>query len=380
MAEPMRILVDGRACRRKGSGVGRMIASILAELQDDEQLQFVVCTDAPGVWATHGNVICVPAGHGPTGWTEDQRLRWEQWSLRRTIRRVAPDVYWAPWNTGVPWRCSVPSVLTVHDIIPLRHAGAFGSRMRRICYRLGLRTSLRAATRVVAVSEATRDELSERCGVDSSRVTVVRHGVEPRFSPEPADGDGDFGLTGRVVLYVGGCEPRKNLAAVFAAFDTVAALASLEDVTLALTGTDERLDSKARAALAAMRHADRVRMIGYVDDEALPALYRRASAFVFPTREEGFGFPPLEAMACGVPVVCSGVDSLPEVVGDVAEIIGADDTEAMARAVIDILTDPARAAEMSRRGIARAATFTWAGAARAMAGLFREVAGSSGGE
>lgn len=377
----MRILVDGRACRRKGSGVGRMIVSVLAELQDDEQLQFVVSTDTPDLWATHDKVTCVPVGHGPAGWTEDARLRWEQWSLRRIIRRTAPDVYWAPWNTGVPWRCAVPSVLTVHDIIPLRHAGAFGSRMRRWCYRLSLRTSLRAATRVVAVSEATRDDLRRRCGVAPSRVTVVRHGVEARFSPEPAGDDAaDFGLSGRVVLYVGGCEPRKNLAAVFAAFDAVAGRAGLEDVTLALTGTEDRLDSTARAALASMRHADRVRMVGYVDDDALPALYRRASVFVFPTREEGFGFPPLEAMACGVPVVCSGVDSLPEVVGDAAETVGTDDTEALSRAVIDILTDAARAAEMSRRGIARAATFTWARAARTMADLFRDTARSEGGE
>lgn len=352
-----------------------MIASIVGELCGDQRFAFAVVTDTPEVWSAMDRVRCVPADHGPGGWNPWQRLVWEQGHLRRVIRAARPDVYWAPWNCGLPWPCAVPSVLTVHDVIPLRHRGEFGSRLWRWSYRLGLGLSLRAATRIVAVSEATRQDLAARCGVDPARVTVVRHGVEPRFSPQARPDDAGFGLTGRVVLYVGGCEPRKNLATLLAAFDRLADHPRLGDVTLALTGERERLDPRAAEVLATMRHADRVQLLGYVPDERLPELYRRASVFAFPTLEEGFGFPPLEALACGVPVVASGVDSLPEVVGQAATLVDPASVEAVAAAITDVLTDPRRAAEMSRRGPEQAARFSWPEAARAMAAIFVECAG-----
>lgn len=372
MSEPLRILVDGRGCRRKGSGVGRMIATVVEELRRDRRFAFTVLTDTPEVWTSLDGVTCVPAGHGPGGWTESQRLAWEQWRLRRLIRAVRPDVYWATWNAGVPWPCAVPSVLTVHDVIPLRHPDDFGSRLWQWSYRLALRLSLRAATRIVAVSEATRRDLAARCGVDPARVTVVRHGVEPRFSPQAEAAD--FGLRGRVVLYVGGCEARKNLAALLAAFDRMAADPRLADVTLAVTGDRERLDPRAAEVLATMRYGDRVQLTGYVPDDRLPHLYRRASVFAFPTLEEGFGFPPLEALACGVPVVASGADSMPEVLGQAATIVEPPTVEGLAAALTDVLTHPAKAAELARRGPEQAAKFSWPEAARAMAAIFVECA------
>jgi glycosyltransferase involved in cell wall biosynthesis len=167
-------------------------------------------------------------------------------------------------------------------------------------------------------------------------------------------------------LYVGGYAPRKNFSALLLAFEDLFNSGTLGNLTLVATGSEERLDHESRMVYARLKERGIVRFVGTVPNEALPALYRQASVFVFPSRAEGFGFPPLEAMACAVPVVCGRSDSLPEVVGDAAHLVDVGNPKEIAAAITRITSDSAYAARLSANGVRQAAKFRWKGAAAKM--------------
>jgi len=373
MSGYVRVLVDGRAVRQQCSGVGRPVKAIMSCLRSDRRFEFAVITGVPEVWGDGGDVRFVQAGRPGESWPQTKRLVWEQWRLRRVLRAEKPHVYWATWNYGVPWRCRTPSVVTIHDVIPRRHKGHFGSRLYGMCYRMNLYLATKWASRIVVPSQATKAELVRDCGVGADRISVVTHGIAGRFSPV-ASGSRDLERDGRTVLYVGSSEPRKNVDRLFTACDELADRRNVGEFSLALTARRESLAPAARSAYERMQHKDVVRFLGYVSDDDLPGLYRKADLFVFPSSEEGFGFPPLEAMASGVPVICGRYDSLPEVVGDAAMIVDVTDTKAVVHGMESVLMNEGLARAMRRRGLARAAGFTWAGAAEAMAGILMETA------
>jgi len=177
-------------------------------------------------------------------------------------------------------------------------------------------------------------------------------------------------VTGPYLLTVGTLQPRKNVEGVVQAFEALARDGAPHQLVVAGARgwRDEALAAKLRRSPAAAR----VRATGHVDDATLVALYRGAAAFVFPSRGEGFGLPPLEAMACGAPVVCSDRTSLPEVVGDAALLVDPDDAAAVAAALREAL-EPARADELRARGFARAAQFTWERCAEATVAAYRRA-------
>jgi glycosyltransferase involved in cell wall biosynthesis len=218
---------------------------------------------------------------------------------------------------------------------------------------------LRHANTVIVATRFTRDRLLDRFAwLDGERVRVVPCGLDARFSPGAgADRARPY------VLTVGHLQPRKNLEAAVGAFELLAG--AHPEHELVVVGARGWRDDALLARVRASPVADRVVLAGRVTDDELVALYRGADCFLFPSRYEGFGFPPLEAMACGAPVVCSDATSLPEVVGDAGLLVDAGDTEAVAAAVDSVLGDGDRAVELGRRGRARAAAFTWAACADA---------------
>jgi glycosyltransferase involved in cell wall biosynthesis len=216
-------------------------------------------------------------------------------------------------------------------------------------------------------SESERRELLDKVRMDPRRVIAIHHGVEhDRFFPRDVaaareEVRSQFGVEGRYVLYVSNHQRKKNTERLVEAFAAVAN--SVPDVSLVLTGWHTPrfqlvLDVIERLALQA-----RVRVLGHVPDEALPALYAAADVFTLPSLHEGFGLPVLEAMACGTPVVAANAYALPEVAGDASELVDPYSVESIAEGILRVLGDPEHAAELRERGLARAGDFTWRRAA-----------------
>ncbi|MEX2274192.1 MAG: glycosyltransferase family 1 protein [Actinomycetota bacterium] len=246
-------------------------------------------------------------------------------------------------------------------------------------WRRRFRRWLDDAARLIVPSAATRSDLIDLFGVDPSRVDVVHHGVDAdAFRPAPdravAQARTRFGIDGPYLFFVGGIEPRKNLATLVRAFASLG-----EGASLVLAGGPVRWFPKAThnldAQIAALPEGVRSRIVrtGYISDADKLALLTGATAFVYPSRYEGFGMPLLEAMACGVPVLTSEVSSLPEVAGDAAMLVDPDDAEGLAAGMRELLDDGDLANRLSASGLVRAAEFTWMKAAKETAATFRRA-------
>ncbi len=237
--------------------------------------------------------------------------------------------------------------------------------------------SLERADAVIAVSDFTRREIEELFPAARGKVHVIHHGVRRLFRPldnknNKTDGS-SHQLPQRYVLAVGTLEPRKNLGVLLDAMHILRRDSALRDVGLVVAGGHGWLAEETERRLAAEQRDGRLVRLGYISDNALRRLYCGASALAFPTMYEGFGLPALEAMACGLPVVCSNVASLPEVVGDAAILVEEPLAEAFADSLRRVLGDEALATDLRRRGLDRAAQFTWEKAARQTLDLYQQV-------
>ena len=266
------------------------------------------------------------------------------------------------------------TVVTVHDLGYLREPGAHTPGSRRYLD-WSTRWSVFAASRVIAISVATRDDLIRYYRVPEARIRVVPHGVDERFRPmDPNAGDvvlGPLGIRRPYLLFVGTLQPRKNLARLIAAFDRIAD--EHPDLSLVLAGKRGWLADRIDLALAASRHRERIVLPGHVPDDALPALYAGAVALALPSLYEGFGLPVLEAMACGTSVLVSDRGSLPDIGGGVALAVDPLDEGAIAGGLSRLL-EPAERARRSAAGIARAAEFSWARTGRETLDVILEAA------
>ena len=248
-----------------------------------------------------------------------------------------------------PLRSPVPTVVTVHDLAVLRHPEAF-TRWVRLYARTLLVPVLRAAERVLAVSEFTRRELVELAGIPDERVRVAHHGLSSTFRPDGDAAAGDY------VLAVGTLEPRKNLPVAVEAARRVG-------LELRVVG--------ARGWGGVDAGGDGVRWLGFVSDDELASLYRGARCLVYPSRYEGFGLPVLEALACGTPVVTGAGTAMEEVAAGAAVLVDPADPAAVAAGVQEA---DARREELRRLGLERARAFSWERSADVVVDTYRELA------
>jgi glycosyltransferase involved in cell wall biosynthesis len=315
------------------------------------------------------------------------------WTHARLSAEVAlrpPDVLFVPAHVlplGAPLRRGMRTVVTIHDLGYLKFPGSH-TLAHRLYLRLSTRWSARAASRLIAISGPTRDDLVRYAGARPEKISVVHHGVSPRFHPiEDTDAiaaaQARYGITPPYFLYVGTIQPRKNLVRLLEAFASMG-VGSWEsgvgvptpnsqpptlNPQLVIAGKRGWLTEQIERQSARLFGADSpaVRFTGYVADEDLPALLSGALAFVLPSLYEGFGMPILEAMACGAPVLASTTSSLPEIAGDAALLIDPEDTAAIAHGLARLAGDPSSSsgeaaelrADLRARGLARAAQFTW---------------------
>jgi alpha-1,3-rhamnosyl/mannosyltransferase len=267
---------------------------------------------------------------------------------------------------------SLPLVITVHDLLPLRLPHLF-TRETRMHTRLYI-PFVRRASRIITPSAYTRAEVIELLDVSAERVVAVPEGCAERFRPHDVDRDllrREFGIEGPYVLCVGTLEPRKNLTTVLRVFRRIHAVRP--ETELVLVGGRGWRNEDFENELAGSGCTHRLRLPGFVSDERLIDLYAGAACFLYPSLGEGFGLPPLEAMACGTPVVVSDAPALMEVCGDAALSAQALDVEALAEHVIAVLDDGALADRLRTVGLARAQRFTWDAAAGATEQVYREA-------
>jgi glycosyltransferase involved in cell wall biosynthesis len=261
-------------------------------------------------------------------------------------------------------------VVTLHDVLPWSFPGT-STRIEKIIYRQWLPRTIPKAHAVITASERSRTDILRFLPVSPDRLHVIHHGISPGFHPLPVSSVRNFlieafDLSSPFILYAGTMAPRKNIPRLAEAFSRLAE--EFPHLRLVLAGPRTEKTTSAN-----LLPADRILRLGPVSDLELSFLYNGCELFVFPSLYEGFGLPPLEAMACGTPVVCSNASSLPEVVGDAALMVDPVDIEGLADAMRKVLTDSALRAEMQKKGLIHARTFSWERNAMETMELYRKV-------
>lgn len=286
----------------------------------------------------------------------------DPWLLPRLFERERIALYHAPaYALPVGRVTRAALVLTVHDLVADVRPQAL-SRRHRAAFRRTFR-SARVAHRVVAVSEATRRDLLARYPLDPQRVRVIPNGVSHAFRMAKEGAGATSGFPAPFLLYVGGLDPLKNVPFLLKVLEYLRREPS-GDIHLVVAGEEGARQRELAAQASRLGLGPFVHLAGHLEDRRLGAAYREATAFVFPSRYEGFGLPPLEAMACGCPVVSSPEGALSEVLGEAAWLLGPDDLEGWARAVLALAREPALREERIRAGRKRASEFTWERTAR----------------
>ncbi len=373
-----RITIDYTPAVQQSAGIGRLTREVVrALLQLDAPHRFTLfCMGRSGKsWMREHPE---PAALTPRASLAVTPLN-DRWLYRLWHRARLPlpvelfagrgDLYHATDFVLPPVTPGKRTVLTVHDLTFERAPDAAPPQLLRFLKRV-VPQAVRRAHHLIADSQATARDLMALYDVRPERITVIYSGVDARFRPVDAPSPASSFAPGGApfVLTVGTLQPRKNHLTLVRAFAQVAP--QLPDLHLVIAGGKGWMYDQVIAEVARLDLGERVRFIGFVDDADLPDLYRAARVFAFPSLYEGFGLPPLEAMACGVPVVASNASSLPEVMGDAGLLVDPLDVDGLAEALVRAAADDAWRAQAIARGLARARQFTWRRAAEQLLAVY----------
>ena len=345
-------MIDGSGLDRPRAGVGvyttQVVHAMAVERPDWKLIVFGPRKAAPYVPDTEYHLL-------PQTRLLGRHLQWPA-----TIRRLHPEVYFGPAGALPLTSVGCPSVITVHDLAIYRNPRWFPAR-QPLSTRLVVPRSVLRADVVIAVSENTARDIVDIFGRERGRIEVVPHGVSPKLRPmsaeERADARARLKLPERFILFVGTVEPRKNLETLLDAWVMMRDRPDLVVVGSWGWGYEPIRDKMARLG-------PRLHHLDSVDPDELPSIYNLARILAHPAWYEGFGLPPLEAMACGTPAIVSDRSSLPEVVDAAAIIVEADNPDAWRKEMERVMGDTDLAADLRHRGILRAAEFSWPRAAR----------------
>jgi glycosyltransferase involved in cell wall biosynthesis len=300
----------------------------------------------------------------------------EQVSIPMALRREHVDLFHEP-HYVLPPLIHCRSVVTIHDCIHLMFPQYLPNRAAYAYAKAQIWAAASRADRILTVSEASKNDLLRRFRIPAEKITVIYNAIDDRLRVAPpravmARVRERYQLDGRYVLYVGNIKPHKNLERLIDAFGRLRA-AGHDDLTLVIIGDQITRYQGLRRAVHQHKLHGHVRFLGFVAIETLAAFYRMASVFVFPSLYEGFGLPPLEAMASGTPVVPSNTSSLPEVTGDAACLVDPNDAESIYDGMARVLTDSAYRDALIERGYARANQFSWEASVRRTREIYAEV-------
>ena len=366
----MRFGIDSHGAEREGEGnatyTRNLIAALFGIAGNDHITLFAGTPDHPFYRSlpVRSRVVRVRQGRG---------IRRLGWGLARATAREQVDVLHVQYVAPLGYRG--PLVVTVHDLGYLHLPDSF-PLVLRVALRLLVPRSLTRATRIIAVSEFTRQDILARYPIPPEKVAVTPEGADARFRPcasaQTASVLGRYGLGPGFVFSLGRLNRRKNLERLLNAYASLRGQ-GLVQVPLVIGGKPDYGVQEALRRAKLSEDASSVRFTGLIPDEDLPAFYTGAACFVYPSLFEGFGLPALEAMACGTPVVASNRTAIPEVVGDAALTVDPESVEALARAMTRILTDRDLSMDLSRRGLLRSRQFSWEETARRTLAVYREA-------
>lgn len=354
-------------------GIGTYIRNLVAGLKEiDDENCYVLFTGAQGRDSFDGlpdNFRVIVERSPVYSARELMALSWRLFRLRL-------DLYHAT-HYVLPLTTPSRVVVTIHDIIHLLYPQFLPNRLAFVYAQRMMRRSLSRADRVIAVSENTRSDLTEYFGVDGSEIEVIYNGVDDAYRQKLSEEDLDRWLRQLDVrrpylLFVGNPKPHKNLDRVIRAYARACETAEI-DGPLVCVGDRTAAQFKLRQRAEQLGVGDRVRLLGHVAQEALPALYQGASLFLYPTLYEGFGLPVVEAMASGAPVLTSNTSALKEIAGGHAHLVDPLDTERMARAIVRLMTDHGYREKLAAKGLARSRDFRWQLAAERTRQVYLDV-------
>lgn len=373
----MKIAVDA-TCWNNRRGFGRFTRELIAAMaaaRGDRELVLVVDaqTAATAEFPVGVEVCEVQVSTPPieAASAEGSRSLIDLWRFRQAVVRLQPDVIFFPAvYSFFPVPSDIPALVTVHDVIAETHPEQIFNSMRsRWLWNQKVRAALRSSKRLATVSQNARGRIAKAFSRKSNEIAVVGEGVDERFQRQDESKQAavreQFGIAAdeRILLYVGGISPHKNIAALIRSLRLLVERGAA-DWRLLLVGEVDRdsfysAHKEVRGAIRDCGLEERVTFAGYVDDPTLAALYSAARMLVLPSLDEGFGLPAAEAMACGAPVAASNRGALPEVVGGAGVLFDPLDESAMATAIEQLLTDDVLHAGCARIGVERAKQHRW---------------------
>ena len=385
------VILNDRVLFQSLTGVGNYVQTLLAALRKlpegpDVRPFLSSLIGAPSRVGATAPRPTAPADGRATRPGRPRRVR--RWLRPALLRAYATGFRWAARRSAlyhepnhIPIRCDCPTITTIHDLSVLVHPEWHPADRVR-WYERDFARGLAQTERFLAVSEYTRQELVNRLNIAPDRIHVTPLAPRPAFRPQPPERVAacrrDFALPERFFLFVGTLEPRKNVTGLLAAYAALPGSVRRAH-PLVLAGGWGWNTAELAERLRTGASGDDVRLLGYVGDEVLACLYTAATALVWPTFYEGFGLPPLEALACGCPVIVSDVTSLPEVVGDAGVLLDPQDVAVWTAALRRMVEDAPWRAEWQRRGPVRAARFSWARCAALTRAAYERVLGGADG-
>jgi glycosyltransferase involved in cell wall biosynthesis len=355
------VTIDASAIPGSTGGVGRYLTGLLAGLaaRDCHPTLFAASGDTARWLGTDPRLVVRDVAPAP----RPVRLAWEQVGLPGRIRKARPAVHHSPHYT-LPRLAAVAKVVTIHDMTFISHP-EWHQRSKVRFFRFWIEQACRHADALVCVSNVTAEKLLE-FRRPRGQVVVAPHGVDLSvFSPGSTGEDAaevltQHGVAGPYVLFLGTVEPRKDIPGLIRAFDAISD--KHRDVSLVIGGAPGWDETRVEAATRRARHPERIRRVGYVPERQVPVLLRQAAVVAYPSFEEGFGLPVLEALACGAPTITTRGTAMEEASGGAARLVAPGDSSELAQAIDDVLTAGVSAAERER-GQAVAARHTWVASA-----------------
>jgi glycosyltransferase involved in cell wall biosynthesis len=369
----MRIAVDAHAIGRHLTGNEVYVRSLLREFATlDPDSEFLAYISEPGAERF------VPRRFRTRRVSQNPYLRLG-FDLSRQLATDKPDLIHVQYTA--PLINPTPVVATVHDVSFIEHPEYF-TAIRRAQLRLNVARTVKLASRIITVSEFSRDAIMRAYSVSPDKIRVIPNAASSEFRvisrgrATQAIGE-RFGIEAPFIFSVGDLQPRKNHVGLINAFSAMAAAHPELDHHLVIAGQDTWFTPRVHAAAQASGLADRIHFTGFVSDAELLQLYNACDCFVFPSFYEGFGLPILEAMACGCAVTCSSTSAMPEVAEGAGLLFDPRNPTSIARAIADVLLDSELRQRIQSRGLQRAAHFNWRKSASATLDVYREVAAAT---